>query len=303
MRCRSVAALGFCAVLASLGATSPARADEASAAETFRAGTAAYARGEYRAAALAFEAAFHEQPHAAALYNAGRSWAAAGAQPRAADAYAAALQASGLDSAQEADSRARLQELEASLGSVQVTAPAGALVSLEHVERAPAPVLVHVTPGDHTARSALPGGQAISRIVHVNAGERVTLAFDAPSKPADTPAPPGPMKPSAEPQGPGRNGRWALGWGTLGVAALASGAAVFLGVRALDARDDFDASNHTDQAAHDSAAALRTWTNVTWAAAGVLGATSVVLLATSKRAGAPVTLRVSPSGAALSGSF
>ncbi len=154
MRLRGVAALGFCVVLGSLGATRPARADEASAAETFRAGAAAYARGEYRAAALAFEAAFHEQPHAAALYNAGRSWAAAGAQSRAADAYAAALQASGLDSAQEADSRARLEELEAALGTVQVTAPAGALVSLEHVERAPAPVLVHVTPGS-TRRRAL----------------------------------------------------------------------------------------------------------------------------------------------------
>lgn len=189
MRLQGVEALGFCVVLGLLGVTSPARADEASAAETFRAGTAAYARGEYRAAALAFEAAFHEQPHAAALYNAGRSWAAAGAQPRAADAYAAALRASGLDSAQEADSRARLQELEASLGSVLVTAPSGALVSLEHVERAPAPVLVHVTSGDHTAKSVLPGGQAISRTVHVNAGERVTLAFDAPTLPAGKAAP------------------------------------------------------------------------------------------------------------------
>lgn len=303
MRLRWVEALGFCVVLGSIGATSPARADEASAAETFRAGTAAYARGEYRAAALAFEAAFHEQPHAAALYNAGRSWAAAGAQPRAADAYAAALRESGLDSAQEADSRARLKELEATLGSVLVTAPAGALVSLEHVERAPAPILVHVTSGDHTAKSALPDGQAISRTVHVNAGERVTLAFDAASKPAAAAAPPSSLEPSAEPPSPGRNGRWALGWGSLGVAALAGGTAIFLGVRALDARDDFDASSHTDQAAHDSAAALRTWTNVTWAAAGVFGAASVVLLATSSRAAAPVTLRVSPSGAALSGSF
>ncbi len=305
MRLQGVEALGFCVVLGLLGVTSPARADEASAAETFRAGTAAYARGEYRAAALAFEAAFHEQPHAAALYNAGRSWAAAGAQSRAADAYAAALRASGLDSAQEADSRARLQELEASLGSVQVTAPAGALVSLEHVERAPAPVLVHVTPGDHTAKSVLPGGQAISRTVHVNAGERVTLAFDTPALPAGKAPSPSPdsAKPSAEPPSPGRNGRWAIGWGSLGVAALASGTAIFLGVRALDARDVFDASNHTDQAAQDRAAALRTWTNVTWAAAGALGVAGVVLLATSSRAGAPVTLRVSPSGAALSGSF
>ena len=301
MRLRFVTALGLCAAIS---AASPARADETSAAEAFRAGTAAYARGEYRAAALAFEAAFHEQPHAAALYNAGQSWAAAGAPPGAAAASAAALRASGLDSAQEADSRACLKELEASLGSVLVTAPAGALVSLEHVERAPAPVLVHVTSGDHTARGALPDGQAISRSVHVRAGERVTLAFDAPpAKPSDSAAPSTAAKPSSDPPSPGRNNRWALGWGALGVAALASGTAIFLGVRALDARDTFDASHHTDQAAHDRAAALRTWTNVTWAAAGVLGATSMVLLATSKRAGSPVMLHVLPSGAALSGSF
>lgn len=51
--------------------------------------------------------------------------------------------------------------------------------------------------------------------------------------------------------------RWVVGWSALGGGALASGAAIFLGVSALDARDTFDASNHVDRAAHDRAAALR----------------------------------------------
>ena len=306
-RCRLgrplAAAVGLCVALALSGATGDARADETSATEAFRAGEAAYARGEYRAAALSFEAAFREQPHAAALYNAGRSWGAAGALPRAADAYAAALRASGLDAAQEADARTHLQELEASLGMVTVTAPAGTLVSLDHVERAPAPVLVHVTSGDHTARADLADGRAITRSVRVGAGERVTLAFAAPARVAPAAPSPGAVKPGAGPQSAGHSGLWPLGWASLGGAALAGGTAIFLGVSALDARDTFDASNHTDQAAHDQAAALRAWTNLTWATAGALGVVGIVLLATSNRTESSATLHVTPGGAALSGSF
>ena len=96
----------------------------------------------------------------------------------------------------------------------------------------------------------------------------------------------------------------ALGWGSLGGAVLAGGVAIFLGASALDANDAFNASGHTDQAAHDRAVALRTWTNVTWAAAGALGATgAVLLLAAPKRAAPRATLHVSPGGAALIGSF
>ena len=73
------------------------------------------------------------------------------------------------------------------------------------------------------------------------------------------------------------------GWATLvGAAALAC-TAVGLGVMALDARDEFDASGWTDQSLYDEASRLRTWTNVAWVGSGVLGLAGGGLLVASWR--------------------
>lgn len=306
MKRRAATLTLLCAMLAA----GPARADEASAAETFRAGKAAYARGEYRAAALSFEAAFREQPHGAALYNAGQSWLAAGALPRAADAYSAALRAGGLDAAQEADARVHLTELETSLGTITVTAPPGALISLEHVERAPAPATVHVTAGEHSARADLPDGRSVNKPLRAAAGERLTLAIEGP--PAQSAAPLGqssaaPVAGGAEPRS-GPSGRQIAGMSSLGAGVIAGGLAIGLGVTALDARDAFDASQHTDRDARERAANFQALTNVSWVAAGTLSALGVVLLVTSIRpspasSGVKTTVRMLPGGAVLSGSF
>lgn len=296
---------GVALALVLVGAASVARADERSAAESFRVGTAAYALGDYRAAALAFEACYREQAHAASLYNAGQSWAAAGALPRAADAYAAALRAEGLNEAQATSARAHLRAYETSLGRVEVTAPAGTLVALEHVDRASAPLLVHVTPGEHAVRAVLADGQAITKIARVGPGERITITFPTPAK-QEQQAPPAsqasaPRGGEARPHA-GPSGLLVLGWSAIGGAGLAGGAAIFLGARGLAARDAFDASGHTDQAARDRAASLRVWTNVTWATAGALGAAGVVLLLVAPSRPA-VKASVSLGGAAVSGSF
>ncbi|MEJ7733696.1 MAG: hypothetical protein WKG00_31435, partial [Polyangiaceae bacterium] len=67
--------------------------DSTVADDFFRAGSAAYARRDYRAAAAAFDAADREAPHAAAKYNAARAAAPAAAPARAADALQRALEA------------------------------------------------------------------------------------------------------------------------------------------------------------------------------------------------------------------
>jgi hypothetical protein len=74
----------------------------------------------------------------------------------------------------------------------------------------------------------------------------------------------------------------------------------------IHVRDEFDASGHTSQAEHDRAVALRTWTNVAWAGAGVTAAASVVLFVLprfSPEDSARATLWISPRGGVLEGHF
>jgi hypothetical protein len=72
--------------------------------------------------------------------------------------------------------------------------------------------------------------------------------------------------------------RRTYGWVALGGAVAFSSAGVFLGLEALEARDEFNESGHTDADAHDRAASMRLWTNVAWAAAGASAVTGIVLL-------------------------
>jgi hypothetical protein len=265
--------------------SAPASADDrdAAAQEIFRAGSAAYERGELRAAALAFEAAHREAPHAAALYNAGIAWEAARENGRAADAYEAGLGLGGLEAGQERDARAHLAALEQVLARVEVRAPSGALVSLAHAERRAAPVAVHVQAGAHEVRVSLVDGRVRSRAVRVVAGERAVVAIEAPSASGPPALIPSAATPSAPPPAPAPPDEASLplrpiGWAALGGGLLLGGAAVALGVAALDQRDAYDASGHRDADARDAAAGLRTWTNVAWVGAGVLALSGVVLL-------------------------
>lgn len=66
----------------------------------------------------------------------------------------------------------------------------------------------------------------------------------------------------------------------VGGSVVAAGAAVYLGVSALDARDKYDESNHSDLDAYDRAKSLRLWTNVAWGTSIVLGGSGVYLLLT-----------------------
>lgn len=280
--------------LATLGASRSGRADEASAAEAFHAGSVAYSNGDYRTAALSFEAAFRERPHGAAMYNAAQSWLAAGVAPRAADAYAASLDAGGLDPAQEADARKHLKELDASLGLVTVEAPSGARVSVGYVEKAAAPLAVRLEPGKHSVHADLADGTSAVRSIEVTAGGRASVSFAAPE-----PAAP----PTTRVPGPPPPPTWPIGWTLLGAGVVAGAAVVPLGLSALDARSAFEASGHTDRAAHDRAAELQAWTNVALVAAGTCVTIGVVLLVTSSARRPAAALQLSPRGVSLSGTF
>jgi hypothetical protein len=97
-----------------------------------------------------------------------------------------------------------------------------------------------------------------------------------------------------------------VGWVGLGTGVALSGAAIGLGVAGLDARNQFVSGGDHDQSLHDRAIAMRTWTNVAWVGAGVIGATGVLLLILApRRHTEEVAPAVSfgPSGISLAGRF
>lgn len=284
------------------------------AAETFRAGTAAYERGDFETAARSFEVSHRLAPHPFALYNAGLAWQAATKLERAADALAAALGLGGLTEGQRLDAQARLADLRGSLGWVEIEAPADALVSIGHAERVAAPARVHLPAGDHNLEVRWGDGRTETRRVTVQIGKASAVVL-APRRVEPAPAAVPVVGPEQGPppaSGSGNVGLVVGGWITLGVGVAAGAAAIGMGTAALKARDDFEASANTDAGAHDRAATLRTATNVAWAGAGVLALGGVLMLVfgygdadDSARSGRPgriattTRLRFGPSSAAL----
>lgn len=288
--------------------------DKKGAAESFRTGAAAYAKKDYRAAALSFEMAHKLSPAAAALYNAGIAWDDAKEPARAADALEAAFLAPGeLDDKQRADSLARLARLRKGLGRLSVTGEGALRFSVEHAERRAPPAKVFLPPGEHVVLVEV-GASAGKRSVTITAGKETALELsgaEAPKpapgpSPSDPPAAPPPAERPKADEGGGLSAQAGVGI-AFGALALGGGAAAIgLGVAALGARDEFVASGNADAAAHDRADALRLGTNVAWAAAGAMAITSAVLLATApwgKRAPKKTGLRLVPTATGLAGRF
>jgi hypothetical protein len=274
---RSCAALAFAASLACAAASAsaqapvtmgpqaapnPAAPDPAALERDAR---RAYERREFAVAARGFEAVNRLAPHAALLFNAALAWEQAGDPARAADHYDVALAKGGLDPEQLKQARARLAKLEQSLSTLSVEAQQGAAIRVDGEAAGFAPARVHVKPGDHRVEV----DDAEPQRVTVVAAEKRALVFAARAPVAAVTPPPPPQGTS-----PLRIG----GWVTLGVAGVAAGAAIGLGVAAISARDDFvHGSGSTSVTLHDRAVALRTATNVTWALAGAAAITGVAL--------------------------
>lgn len=284
-----------------------ARADAAADADAaFREGSQLYRQHDYVAAAHAFERADVLMPHGVARYSAGLAWQGAREPARAADSYAEALDSGQLSDEQAADARARLAELAPALGQLSVSGPAGTRISIAHVSGAVPPIRVHLAPGQHQLSGMLPDGSPVRESVTIVAGEQARVALEAPA----TGAPPPPEPAQPEDRAEGGSAQPIIGWIALGTGAAAATVAIVLGSMALSARDDFYDSDFRDPDARERADSLRTATNVTWVAAGVLATTGAVLLLTSLLAEDDdpprqegVALRLGPGAIELSGTF
>jgi len=264
-----------------IAAPARARATEKDAYELFKAAVAEHDGGHFRAAAVAFEAAYRAAPRALAIYNAGVDWMAVHEDERAADDLERALDAaSELTAKQSDDARARLQKLEAKLEHVSVRAPIGSRVRAREGDALPTPVDIHLAPGSRMIEIVLPDGSVTSRLIHANAGEKTSVVIDAP--------PPAPTAKSAPPLAadhaaiaPKSSAQRPIGWVMIGGAVALGGAAVALGVATLDARDRYDAGGDADASLHDRATTLRTLTTAAWIGAAAVGVAGVALVLTA----------------------
>ncbi|MCL2778461.1 MAG: hypothetical protein FWD73_10695 [Polyangiaceae bacterium] len=289
---------------------SPAASPDASADARmqYHLGTQAFQAKRYKDAALHFETAAALRPSAVALYTAGMAWDLASRPERAADAYVRAKAMSGLDSKQSSVAVERVAQLERTLGTVVVTAPAGWRVQLDAFTEVPTPARLHGAPGVHVLSIREPGDVIELRDVSLEAGKVVNLELGEKPKPAVVEVPPKVEHVAPEYHQPGfwnaRRGVGAIIAGA-GVAALGGGAV--LGLQANKARDAYNAG--PTRQSYDHASSMQTWTNVAFIAGGVLLAGGVVLVVwpRSEKGGAqqPAKLSVAPSvgGAVLGGSF
>ncbi len=253
--------------------------------QRFQEATEAYEEGRYSAAASLFEAADRLRPHASVRFNAAAAWEQAGEDARAATAYAAVLELGSLDASRRKTALERLTGLARKLGRVQIREPLGALVTVDHIQRAPVPLTFYLRPGEYDIAAEYRGVRTLTSATVVAGDEReVLLNLPLPEPPASAPTapvslpPPAPATPRPDDSGPGQK-TW--GWVSVGASVALSGAAIFFGVRALSARDRFTESRNTNADARKEASNLRLATNLLWGGATIAGSTGLVLLLTA----------------------
>jgi len=286
----------------SVPAPASASGSEAEADAFFRAGSAAFAQGDHRAAAQSFEEAYRRVPRGASIYNAAAAWDSAGEHGRALEGFEIALGRDDLEEALRRAAQSRVDALHRSLGCLSIHGPEGWTVSVAHAEGRALPTKVCVAPGEHSARLEGPGGDRVTRSARVEAGRTVEIAPDVPRPKANSRASPPvvPTAPAKAEQAP-TGSRRAWGLIAVGGSAVLAGTAAYLGVRTLDTLDEFDSNRHSTDL-HDRTIAFRAWTNIAWVGAAVLGGVGVALLLTapSRSASKPApraTVRLGPLGA------
>lgn len=268
----------------------PAGKDEAAAlkeaAELYRQGRAAFERGDYRIAGVAFDAADNALPRAQTALSAGLSWQAAGDEPRAADDFAHALALGGLSSDEETSARQHLAELEAKLGRVALSAPAsGARISasIAHVDKRALPFEVHVAPGSYVIAYQTPNGDRQARVT-VTVGARVEIPAPedgaAKAKAPTSSAPPDGLNDAPQTGSSRRGVQRGLAFGAFALAGGGAIATAALGAMTLQKRSAYEATGFTDRSLYNEGTTLRTSTNVALGAAAGFAILGTVLLLT-----------------------
>ncbi len=291
-----------------LAVAAPAYAQEqdvTQAAALDRKAREAFGQEDFAGAARYFSQAYDAAPHPATLYNVAMAWDQAGELARAADAYRRVLDEPGLDETRTEAAQQRLAELGQSLAQLRILEPKGGKASVAHLQDATIPVSLYLVPGSYDVQIVRPDGSRVRRTVEGRAGQSVDLVIEVATTPlSESPTRDEPsQRPSSSTAPPPVDDSTATwGWIALGSAAAFSGAATYLGIQTLGARDDFEDSNRLDGDERDRALRYRTWTNIAWGAAAVTGTVGVVLLLSGDKDGRETiepaaAIRLTPTGA------
>jgi hypothetical protein len=282
--------------------------------QQYQAGMQAYQAKRFVEAALHFEAAAAQKPHAVTLYTAALAWEQANRPERAADDFVRALDVPGpgLSASQTQNAHDRLANLEKTMGTLEVIAPDGWRVQIDSNTEVNAPAHLHALPGVHALASQGATGPVQHRDVTIEAGKTLHVEVTPAPPPASTEpkseptSEPNETRPEAAAVHTGQmfEMRRVVGVGVAGVGAGALGAGIILGVNALSARDAYNAA--PSRAGYDHASGLATWTDVALIAGGVLVAGGVALAiwpSPKPKAEPTVSLVPLPTGAVLRGVF
>jgi hypothetical protein len=276
----------------------------------YNAGVKAFEQKRFVEAALFFEAAAADKPHAVALYTAALAWEQANQPDRAADDYVRCIAVQGLALDKLMLAKERLGQLQSVLGRIEVTGPEGFRVQLDGYTELGVPAVLHGSAGVHVLHVRAPDRPAEDRSLYLQIGsvQKVELSAAAPEGGKDDKSRPAPIvvaAPSSEaPRGP--DVRRTIGFIALGLGGAALLSGTILGVSALDAKDAYIAA--PTQNGLDHANSLQTWTNVTFVAGAVLavgGALLVLWPSSSPSPASKTGVFFSPGlgGASLRGAF
>jgi hypothetical protein len=266
------------------------KAEEAKRAEArknYEDGETKFANNDYAGAFTGYKAANDIIPSPQTLYKMAVSLDKQGKADDAVVAYQTFLDSKPPTDKYEtkiADSQARLAEIKKKTPIVfrVKTDPAGASIAIDgDPQMGTTPLELKLPPGKHTLHVTSPGYEAADKELNVAAGSEsveVTLNKAPPKEvavkppPAPTPAPAAPAPPPA-----GERKAGATGYVLVGLAAVGVGVGTVFGIKALNAKSDFNNGNKTNDQA-DTVDRNALVADLIFGTALTLGVTGTVLL-------------------------
>jgi PEGA domain len=272
-------------------------------------GEAKFGAGDFAGAFAAYKAANDLIPAPQTLYKMALALDKAGKTDEASAAYQTFLDSSPPASmdARVTDSKIRLLELKKSAqASVKVkTDPAGALVTIDgEPQMGMTPMTVKLSVGKHKVHISSPGYETVDREIDVTAaGEPIDLVLVKAANVASTP-PPGSAAsasasatlPALPPESPPERRSPTAGYILLGVGVAGAAVGTVFGIKALQAKSDFENGEKTDDKA-DSVDKNALIADMAFGAAFTLGVTGTVLLLTSSGSRSEKAMEAPPSTA------
>jgi hypothetical protein len=274
-------------------APAPDKKTKDAARKAYGEGEKAYAAGDFAGAFVGYSKANELIPTPAAAYWAAKSLDQSGKTDEAIAAYDALLatpESSRLGDEKLGDARTRLATLKAGqVGEVTINSAApGAVLLVDGVaQQGPLPQTLKLAPGPHKLTLTAEGYDAKDVDLQVQPGSKVEQVVEMQQHVAPPPAPPPTpeVTPAPPPPPPPEKHSKVPAYVTLGIATGGAIVGTIFGVKALQAKSDYDSTPTTQHADDTERNALIA--DMAFGVAVTLGVTGIVLLTSSDEPEAP----------------